>query len=80
MRMLIKRRKPSSAITSERMVAAINNTNAPRNLLGELLPVAASTAQTVPSLSSCALRDTFTGILLTKPGTSATSMLLGWSL
>jgi hypothetical protein len=43
-------------------------------------PVAASTAQTVPSVSSFTLPDSVMAVLLTKPGACAIPVLLGWSL
>jgi hypothetical protein len=42
--------------------------------------VAASTAQTVPSVSSFTLPDSLMAVLLTKPETCAAQVLLGWSL
>ena len=41
---------------------------------------AASTAQTVPSVSSFTLPDSLMAVLLTKPEACATPVLLGWSL
>jgi len=43
-------------------------------------PVAASTAQTVPSVSSFTLADSLMAVLLTKPAACATLVLLDWSL